>query len=350
MFVLANMRVFALLCLACTFHVNEGIGSVRSASSSSSSLEAERRSILAQKERIQASMTYESAVKIMKSSKRAAAELLAMVQEQIGANKKHHKKSRKGLRKELDVTSPGGVPPGAAGNSQSDYNGGVWSALYKINDMLLETVEKGDLETIRCASYERSSEVLMEELKQDLATYTVLINEAIADKGAASAQISKHKEEGDKTEDELVAFLKEIRAELSSLNSQLKVAQGDSSVMEKILNMSECADKDADSSATLVQTQADLLQCVNTQTGKTYTKLHIKSASMREEFAHMRHPKIMELLAAQGVHVDQVDLRPSTSASFLQTSPDCGCSCHNDTAIKVMFGTEQKNNTCNDRD
>merc|ERR1719394_986528 len=52
-----------------------------------------------------------------------------------------------------------------------------------------------------------------------------------------------HKEEGDKVEDELAQFLKEIRAELTSLNVQLKVAQGDSAVMEKILNMSECADK-----------------------------------------------------------------------------------------------------------
>ena len=31
----------------------------------------------------------------------------------------------------------------------------------------METVEKGDLEEIRCASYKRSSEVLMEEIKED---------------------------------------------------------------------------------------------------------------------------------------------------------------------------------------
>merc|ERR1719277_2210933 len=249
----------------------------------------------------------------------------------------HHKTSRNSLRRDLHQTSPGGVPPGAAGNSQSDYNGGVWNALYKINDMLLETVEKGDLEEIRCASYKRSAEVLMEEIKEDLATYIVLLTEATADKNAAEAQIVKHKEEGDKVEDELIAFLKEIRAELSSLNVQLKVAQGDSAVMEKILNMSECADKDEDSSATLVQTQADLLSCVNTETGKSYTKLHIKSEAMRQQFAHMRHPKIMELLASQGIHVDKVDVQSANSGSFLQTSPDCGCSCHNDTAQKVMF-------------
>ena len=69
--------------------------------------------------------------------------------------------------------------------------------------------------------------------RQDLATYIVLLTEATADKNAAEAQISTHKNAGDKVEDELATFLKEIRAELSSLNVQLKVAQGDSAVMEK---------------------------------------------------------------------------------------------------------------------
>merc|ERR1719329_1072280 len=135
----------------------------------------------------------------MKSSRRAAAEL-SMIQEQIGATKKHHKTTRNGLRKEVHHTSPGGVPPGAAGNSQSDYNGGVWSALYKINDMLLETVEKGDLEAIRCASYRRSSEVLMEEIKEDLANYVVLVSDAQADKNAAQSKITEHEEAAEKLE------------------------------------------------------------------------------------------------------------------------------------------------------
>merc|ERR1719352_1908915 len=108
-----------------------------------------------------------------------------MLQENIGDTQKKH--SKKSLRKDLHQTSPGGVPPGAAGNSQSDYNGGVWSALYKINDMLLETVEKADLEEIRCDSYKRTSEVLMEEIKEDLATYIVLVTSATADKNEAEA-------------------------------------------------------------------------------------------------------------------------------------------------------------------
>merc|ERR1711920_710853 len=127
-----------------------------------------------------------------------------MIQANIGASKKHHhhKKTRNSLRKDLHHTSPGGVPPGAAGNSQSDYNGGVWNALYKINDMLLETVEKGDLEEIRCESYKRSSEVLMEEIKEDLATYVILVTSAEADKNAAESKISEHEMASQKLEEE----------------------------------------------------------------------------------------------------------------------------------------------------
>jgi len=129
------MRLFALLLLASLFQVNEAIASVTSVSSS---LEIEIRAREAQRDKIAAAMTYENAMSIMESSRRAPANFLKMLQENIGdAKKKHNKKS---LRKDAQKTSPGGVPPGAAGNSQSDYNGGVWNALYKINDMLLETV------------------------------------------------------------------------------------------------------------------------------------------------------------------------------------------------------------------
>jgi len=204
------MRLLALLICANIFQVNEAAKVV---SSSASGLEVELKTFAAQKERLKASMTFQHAVKIMESSKRVEHELLNMIKNDVGKGKAQSK-----LRKDAAAmkTSPGGVPPGAAGNSQSDYNGGVWSALYKINDMLLETVEKGDLEEIRCESYKRSSEVLMKEVKEDLDQYLILIMEAQADKNAAQSKITEHEDASEKLEEEIRDFLKQIGAELTS--------------------------------------------------------------------------------------------------------------------------------------
>ena len=61
----------------------------------------------------------------------------------------------------------------------------VWNAVYKINDMLLESMKKGDVEAIRCASDKSSLDVLMEEIKEDMATYIVMLTEADAVKNVA---------------------------------------------------------------------------------------------------------------------------------------------------------------------
>jgi len=337
------MPFLALFVLASLFQPNE-------ASSRAASLSSE---LQMHKAQMKASMTFQRAVHIMETSARAPREVLAMIQENLGNNKKnhHHKKLQtKKLRRDASTLQVQTGPPGALGNSQSVYNGGVWGALHKINDMLLETVEKADLEEIRCDSYKRTSEVLMEEIKEDLATYIVLVTSSTSDKNEAESNIEKHKEDADKVEEEIVKFTTEINAELSSLNTQLKVAQGDSNVMEKILNMTECSDATANG-ATLVQTQADLLQCVNTHTGQRYTKLHIKSVAMRQQFASMKHPQVLALLRQEGIKVDEVDLGPV--ASLVQKSRSkgfCSCSCHDDAAMEVLYGSDQKNNTCNIRE
>jgi len=361
-----NMTMFALLVCGTLLQVNEAISAV---SSASSAMEVEFAAIARQKARVKATMTFQHAIKIMESSHGADQKVLNMIRTEIG-NAKDQTKNHNSLRKERSASQSIAPPPGSAGNSQSDYNGGVWAALHKINDMLLETVEKEDLEWIRCDSYKRSSEQLMEEIKEDLSTYIVLIASAMSDKNAADAKITTHGNAGDKVEEEIFTFLKEMNTELQSLTTQMKVAQGDAEVMEKILNMTECADKEE--GTTLVQTQTEMLQCVNMQTGKQFTKLHIKSAALRRQFKRMKHPKVMLLLKEAGIAVDEVDLtrhqkhhrrhkhHKNSRKHVLalaqeytedeQENMDCGCSCHNDTALQVLFGSEQRNNSCNIRD
>merc|ERR1712061_941273 len=97
----------------------------------------------------------------------------------------------------------------------------------------------------------------------------------------------------------------------------LSVAKRDQKVMSKILNMTECADKvtfDADAGA---NGQTQLMQCTNVHTGKTYEKVRINSASLRRQFAGMKHPKVIGLLRAAGINVDN---DAHLDAGFVQTS------------------------------
>jgi len=333
------MQLFALFVCVCLFEGNEASAS---ATLRSGELQLKRAEL-------KASMTYQRAFHIMESSKRTSHELLALLQDNLGNGKMHHHSLHKKLRKHASSLDVQTGPPGAQGNSQSVYGGGVWSALYKINDMLLETVEKADLEEIRCDSYKRTSEVLMEEIKEDLATYIVLVTSAQSDKNEANSNIETHKDEADKIEGEIIAFTNQMNTELTSLNTQLTIAKGDSDVMEKILNMTECNDATV-GSATLVQTQADMLQCVDTRTGKSFTKLHIKSADMKKKFASMKHPKILALLRQEGITVDEVDTGSSSALVQKSRGGFCSCSCHDDAELEVVYGSDEKNNTCNIRE
>merc|ERR1719221_1221035 len=124
----------------------------------------------------------------MESSGRADKKLLHMIQSHAHKNSHNHKKVR-GRSQPVQ-----GQPTGSAGNSQSNYYGGVWAALHRMNEMLLETLEKWDLKKITCDEYYTATDVILEEIEQDLEILKVLISDAISDKNAASTAIQKHKD------------------------------------------------------------------------------------------------------------------------------------------------------------
>jgi hypothetical protein len=142
--------------------------------------------------------------------------------------------------------------------------------------------------------------------------------------------------------EEIKTFLKDMDAELSSLYKQLGVARNDATVMEKILNMTECSD--GTSPAALMQTK--FLQCFNTQTGRQYTKIEFKTETLRRQFAQMQHPGVLKLLREAGIEVNEDSVQPARTLSLAQTSMACGCSCHNDSAYQVLLGNKQNNNSC----
>lgn len=275
-------------------------------------------------------MTLKEAVKVLQASNHSDAKTLSLIKGSL--NNQHHK--IRGVKK---GHSKAGFTP--TDEATKDYSGGVWDALYKINDMLLETIEKWDLEEIRCKSFERTSWHLQEEIKEDLAAFIILRSEAIADAAAASAKVTEHEEEGEKTNQALKDFEKEMSTELTEYRRQLGIATADLGVAEKILNLTECAES---TGSTLMQTHAQLMDCVDTKTGRHFEKVKLTSKELKTEFAKMKHPKILQMLRAAGIDVGN----GAHQGVALTQNLECGCSCYNGT-LDVLFGAQQNNNTCN---
>merc|ERR1712060_518472 len=148
------------------------------------------------------SMTLDNAVSVLQSSNGTDAKTINFIRESLkkSGSRKFRSASHGNAKAVYTPTH----------EDTKDYSGGVWDALYKINDMLLETIEKWDLEEIRCKSFERTSSQLQEEIREDLASYIILVSTATADKNEASGKVDFHKGEGDKVENDLREFNKEI--------------------------------------------------------------------------------------------------------------------------------------------
>merc|ERR1712039_1115639 len=84
------------------------------------------------------SMTLDNAVSVLQSSNGTDAKTMNFIRESL-KNSGHRK-----FRSVSHGNAKMGYTP--THEDTKDYSGGVWDALYKINDMLLETIEKWDLE------------------------------------------------------------------------------------------------------------------------------------------------------------------------------------------------------------
>merc|ERR1719265_167025 len=159
----------------------------------------------------------------------------------------------------------GGGLRGHKGTSATEPNtdtpapgSGVFMALTMLNDMISEAERKLDLEEVRCSEFEQKQLVLMEQTRQDIAMYNAIASEARAEILAAQTQIDMLVQKIPELNDTLQQLLQQCATEIAALRAQLAVLEGDITVMNRVVALTNCAQ-----SSSLVQ--LNLFRCADSQ-------------------------------------------------------------------------------------
>merc|ERR1719420_2486048 len=153
--------------------------------------------------------------------------LTALVQKEAGHHHHRHR-LRSSTAPNTDTPAPGS---------------GVAAATTMLNEMIAEAEHKLDLEEVRCSEFEK---------KQLIAMYNAIAAEARGDILSAQTQIEMITQKIPELNDSLDQLLKKCADETATLRSQLAVLEGDITVINEVVNMSDCAPGRSSSSA-LVQ-------------------------------------------------------------------------------------------------
>merc|ERR1719171_1347161 len=137
---------------------------------------------------------------------------------------------------------------------------GVFMALTMLSDMISEAERKLDIEEVRCAEFEQKQRKLMEETRQDIAMYNAIASEARAEILAAQTQIDMLVQKIPELNDTLAQLLQKCATEIEALRAQLAVLEGDITVMNRVVAMTNCAQS---SSLLQLNGQLNLIRCAD---------------------------------------------------------------------------------------
>merc|ERR1719265_1649064 len=122
---------------------------------------------------------------------------------------------------------------------------GVFMALTMLNEMISEAEHKLDLEEVRCAEFEQKQLELMEQTRQDIAAYNAIASEARAEILAAQTQIDMLVQKIPELNQSLAQLLAKCATEIAALRAQLAVLEGDITVINRVVAMTNCAQSSA---------------------------------------------------------------------------------------------------------
>merc|ERR1719316_2154807 len=150
--------------------------------------------------------------------------------------------------------------------------------------MVTESEHKLDLEEVKCSEYEKKQLAMMEQTRQDIAMYNAIASEARSDILAAQTNIDMIVNKLPRLNDSLNQLLKMCSAEQAALRAQLAVLEGDITVMNRVVAMTNCAQ-----SSSLVQ--LNMVRCVHNKTSDkssiqfTHHVLNKAIASLKSDVA-----------------------------------------------------------------
>merc|ERR1719261_2428757 len=121
----------------------------------------------------------------------------------------------------------------------SGYSG-VEGATAKLNEMILESEQKLDLEDVKCRMFDEDQKRIMEETRQDIATYNAVAAAARSSILQAMTTIEIIETKLPELKHTLQMSMQKCATELAALQAQLAIVEGDLKIMEVIIDMTQC--------------------------------------------------------------------------------------------------------------
>jgi len=160
---------------------------------------------------------------------------------------------------------------------QAPAAGGVEGAKAMLNEMIEESNGKLDFERVRCSEVETKTSGLMEESRQDIASFNAQAASARAEILRANTQIEGIGQKLPQLGTALRAHVLQCTQDTAALQSQLNIVMDDIAVMGNVLQMANCADA----------ASASLLQCRHkTRRGLSFVSLG--SRVVRKKVAQLK--------------------------------------------------------------
>merc|ERR1719502_444227 len=189
---------------------------------------------------------------------------------------------------------------------------GVAGAVAKLNEMILESEQKLDLEEVKCQNFDEEQKKIMEETRQDIASYNAIAAQARAAILQAMTTIEVIETKIPELQHILDLSRTKCATDIAALQAQLTIVEGDLEIMAVIIDMTQC-------------NTASLLQCSHKHGGKFLTLGH---RSIRAKLAKLKSKEaregIQKALAGILGGTAQVPTANSTAAGAMEvdTEPD----------------------------
>merc|ERR1719171_139289 len=210
---------------------------------------------------------------------------------------------------------------------------GVFMALTMLNDMISEAEHKLDLEEVRCAEFEAKQLELMEQTRQDIAAYNAIASEARAEILAAQTQIDMLVQKIPELNESLAQLLAKCATEISSLRAQLAVLEGDITVINRVVAMTNCAQSSALLQLNLVRCEGNkAIQFVNHAVKKAVAglKSDVAKHGMQRELAQVfkETKKVKSALVQFDPPAAPTSAKPDTDKANAKCTVATNPACH----------------------
>merc|ERR1719353_1816881 len=187
---------------------------------------------------------------------------------------------------------------------------GVEGAIQKLNEMILESEQKLDLEMVKCQMFDEDQKKIMEETRQDIATYNAVAAAARSSILEAMTTIEIIETKLPEFKYTLKMSMQKCATELAALKAQLAIVEGDLKIMEVILEMTQC-------------NTASLLQCSHKKGHKKVSFLTLGHSVIRKKLAQLQSATaregVQKALASALASTAQM---PNATGMEVMTEPD----------------------------